>query len=278
MKKRTTTRNKNKVNNCDLNNFEIINECADNNLLNLDVEEVTLIEQSRSISVQYDLLTDINNSAPQVEKHDVEVNTTIITTHDLRIENFRDPKRSEELHFYTGFNNYEHFMIVYGLLGPQVNNLRYYPHNAPMKQGARALSQADEFFLTVIKLRHNMLMKELGYRIKISVALVSRIFITWVNLLFCQFKELNLRAPYRKLKDLMKYKGKNCTSTVIIDCTEIPIKRPENPLSQQQTYSNYKSCNTLKILVGMSPTGTVTFVCDAYGGTISDRWLRRVVS
>lgn len=257
----------------ELDHFDLFDEHPDNYLLNVDVEEITLTEQSRSISIQCNLLTDIDirMSAPHVEKCDAETNTATRPNHDLDIENFRDLKRSEELQFYTGFDNYEHFMFVYCLLKPQVNNLQYYPYCTSMKQSVKVLSPANEFFLTLIKLRRNMLTKELGYRFGISVSLVSRIFITWINLLFCQFKELNLWAPYSRLKEVMKFKEKNCTCTVIIDCTEIPIEKPKNPLSQQQTYSNYKSCNTLKILIGISPTGTVTFVSDAYGGATSDR-------
>lgn len=71
----------------------------------------------------------------------------------------------------------------------------------------------------------------------------------------------------------MRHKGQKCTSTVIIDCTEFKIQKPQNQISQQLTYSTYKSTNTLKVLIGISSNGTVTFVSDAYGGSISDRVL-----
>lgn len=69
------------------------------------------------------------------------------------------------------------------------------------------------------------------------------------------------------------YQRKINNCTVIVDCTETKIEKPRNPISQQATYSKYKSANTLKVLVGISGSGCVTFVSDAYGGSISDREL-----
>ena len=40
---------------------------------------------------------------------------------------------------------------------------------------------------------------------------------------------------------------------------------------KSQTYSNYKSANTLKGLVGISPGGSITFLSQLYTGSITDR-------
>ena len=58
---------------------------------------------------------------------------------------------------------------------------------------------------------------------------------------------------------------------VIIDCTKITISQPRGPANQQVTFSNYKNCNTAKALIGVSPTGAITFVSELYGGNISDK-------
>ena len=49
---------------------------------------------------------------------------------------------------------------------------------------------------------------------------------------------------------------------VIIDATEFFVQRPRNPSAQSRTWSNYKSKNTFKALVGISPNGTFTFISD----------------
>ncbi|XP_068758861.1 uncharacterized protein [Montipora capricornis] len=58
---------------------------------------------------------------------------------------------------------------------------------------------------------------------------------------------------------------------VIIDCTEIKIQKPTGPSAQKVTWSNYKSSNTFKLLVGISPTGAFTFVSKLWSGGVSDR-------
>ena len=58
---------------------------------------------------------------------------------------------------------------------------------------------------------------------------------------------------------------------VIIDCPEIFIEKPNSFRSQSVTYSTYKSHNISKGLVGISPSGAVTFVSDLYAGRSSDQ-------
>lgn len=58
---------------------------------------------------------------------------------------------------------------------------------------------------------------------------------------------------------------------VILDCAEIFIEKPSCLRAQSATYSCYKSHNTAKGLVGISPRGAVTFVSDLFGGHASDR-------
>ena len=43
--------------------------------------------------------------------------------------------------------------------------------------------------------------------------------------------------------------------------------------AQAATWSDYKSHNTVKFLIGISPAGFVTFLSDCYGGRASDRFI-----
>ena len=51
--------------------------------------------------------------------------------------------------------------------------------------------------------------------------------------------------------------------TVVIDCFEVFIERPSNLLATAQTFSSYKhhyKNNTIKIVIGISPQGSMFFV------------------
>lgn len=55
--------------------------------------------------------------------------------------------------------------------------------------------------------------------------------------------------------------GKNVA--VILDCFEVLIDRPSSLLPRASTRSNYKHLNMVKILLGIAPQGTVSFVSEA---------------
>lgn len=62
------------------------------------------------------------------------------------------------------------------------------------------------------------------------------------------------------------------TTRVIIDGTEIAVKKPEPPIGQQLTFSTYNRKN-VKVLVGSTPGGLTSFISSASGGSASDRKL-----
>lgn len=45
--------------------------------------------------------------------------------------------------------------------------------------------------------------------------------------------------------------------TVVIDCLELLIERPTNLLAKAQTFSSHKHHNTIKILIGITPQGSI---------------------
>ena len=62
-------------------------------------------------------------------------------------------------------------------------------------------------------------------------------------------------------------------TTVIIDCFEVCIDRPTNLLAWAQTFSSYKHHNTIKVLIEITPQGTICFVSEAWGGKKTDKFL-----
>ena len=70
-----------------------------------------------------------------------------------------------------------------------------------------------------------------------------------------------------------EFKERFPSTRVIIVATEFPLENPPNPGIQAATWSNYKNRNTLKLLVGVSRNGVITFLSPLYGGRISDKEL-----
>jgi hypothetical protein len=130
--------------------------------------------------------------------------------------------------------------------------------------------------MVLVKLRLAVPHLDLAYRLKISSSMVSRILFTWLTVMDIRLgplvkwpdsDELHATMP-RCFLDSFGHK-----TTVIIDCFEIFIDRPTNLLARAQTFSSYKHHNTVKVLIGITPQGTICFVSEAWGGRTSDKFL-----
>ena len=127
--------------------------------------------------------------------------------------------------------------------------------------------------MVLVRLRLSLLQKQISDIFCISQPSVSKIFTTWITLLYHVFKQVLVRWPAKQLikKYFPKFFSKYPRTLVIIDCTEITVDNPSAPSSQKVTWSDYKSHNTFKLLVGITPSGAFSFISDLYSGAISDR-------
>ena len=126
----------------------------------------------------------------------------------------------------------------------------------------------DEYFLTLVRLRHAFPEEHLAYLFKVSRSTVSRVFHSWINLLYFELGSL----PIWQSKDLIwetmpvAFKEKYSATRCILDCTEIKICKPSSLRTQSQCFSSDKNTTTAKGLLG-----TPTFISDLYTGSISDK-------
>lgn len=141
----------------------------------------------------------------------------------------------------------------------------------------RKLSRYEEFILTLVRLRLATFTFFLADIFSVSESRVSQIVITWVNLMYQIFGPM-IRFP--SAQDVKKFMPRSFKLTFpktrcIIDCTEFFIAKPRSPTAQSKTFSSYKQRNTFKALIGISPSGAITFVSKLWGGNTSDRYITK---
>ena len=123
-----------------------------------------------------------------------------------------------------------------------------------------------------------LLEQDLANRFDISVSSVSRITATWINLMFHSFKAIERCPPWHVVEKHMPeaFKKEYPNTRFIIDATEFQVERPSSLLTQSYTFSSYKNRNTVKVLIGIIPSGVIAYVSFAYEGSISDKKLVEV--
>ena len=128
-----------------------------------------------------------------------------------------------------------------------------------------------------MKIRLGLLNEDLADRFGISPSTCSNTFKTWIRLLRVSFADGLVKwLPREAIKDHLPVpykKAGHFNLRCIIDCTEVFIERPKSLDLQAQTWSDYKSHNTVKFLIGVSPNGYITFISDCYGGRASDKFI-----
>ena len=122
-----------------------------------------------------------------------------------------------------------------------------------------------------------LLEQDLADRFEVSCSTVLRNFTTWINFLNLKLKEIPLWPDKDVIYGNMPkvFQELHPNTKVILNATEIYVQKPGLPDLQQMTFSNYKNDNTYKVLVGISPVGTITFISDLYAGGISDKELTK---
>ena len=162
-----------------------------------------------------------------------------------------------KVRFYTGLPSWEVLMKTFSFVSPHVN------------RRSLSLSKFQEFVLVLIKLRLAVPHQDLAYLFDVSRTVVSRIIVTWLTVMDVRLSPLISWPSREQLQRTMPkcfIDSLGLKTSVIIDCFEIFIDRPSNLLARAQTFSNYKHHNTAKVLIGITPQGTISFVSEAWGG------------
>lgn len=187
----------------------------------------------------------------------------------------------------TGVPNRQALQSLVDFLAPKAKTITYWRGCAKVKTVStkvrkytgnksgpkRKLCFKEELVLVLMKLRLSLTNEFLAITFSISVSTCSSILNTLIRFLAKELAPLVFWPDVEIVRKLlpgslrMKYPRLRCT----LDCTEVFIERPRHLELQALTWSSYKSHNTVKILVVISPNGMVAFLSKAYGGRASDQ-------
>ncbi len=131
------------------------------------------------------------------------------------------------------------------------------------------LTKWEQFVLTLVRTRKGFDVKFLADTFEINSSQVSKIYNTWIAFLS---QELSFLVPWPSRSELRKslpQRFKRFQNVrIMLDCLELFIQKPKVPISQKITWSSYKHWNTFKLLVGITPTGVISFVPPLWTGAI----------
>ncbi|XP_065068255.1 uncharacterized protein LOC135693654 [Rhopilema esculentum] len=162
----------------------------------------------------------------------------------------------EKVLFYTGLPTLKLLDAVYEHVAPHVT------------RRSLTLTKYQGLVLALIKLRLNVPYQDLAYRFDVSGSWITVMEVRLQPLIYWPERE----ELWHTMPQSFQYSFGNKT-TVIIDCFEIFIEKPTNLLARAQTFSSYKHHNTVKVLIGITPQGSISFVSKAWGGRTSDKFL-----
>ncbi|CAC5387141.1 unnamed protein product [Mytilus coruscus] len=185
---------------------------------------------------------------------------------------------------YTENKNAKYESLSYALLEGTKQTLQEAPMRYAMdddpdlfvKPGpGRKLKLEIELLLVMMRLRLGLLVHDLAFRFQISEALVSSIFITWIELMRLELCHLIVWPSKNVIKENLPSCFKTFYPNVrcIIDCTEIFIETPSSLDTQVQCWSDYKHHCTIKFLVVITTSGMFSYVSPCYGGRASDKFI-----
>lgn len=130
--------------------------------------------------------------------------------------------------FYTGFALYEILLAFFEFLGPAVYKLQYWGNSkrkTSRRRKSMKLDPLNQYFLTLVKLRLNLRVKDIAFRFGISIGLVSKYFTTWICFMYHHLKEINWSPSAEQVVATLPiaFKERYPSTFGIIDDSEIFI-------------------------------------------------------
>ena len=124
-------------------------------------------------------------------------------------------------------------------------------------------------FAVLIKLQLNTSMKDLAYRLNCSEPDFSTIFHKWLQIMYHNLRQLILWPDTETLRQ--NYHNLFVSTIAGSSVSSFVLRFSFSFAARAATYSNYKKHNTVKVLIAVSPTGSIAYISNAWGGRVCDK-------
>lgn len=109
-------------------------------------------------------------------------------------------------------------------------------------------------------------------KLNISFTTCTKYFYTFLPLLAAALKPMIYWPNKDEIRNNLpvcfnKYK----TTRVVLDCTEVIVQKCKCVTCRIKSYSHYKWNHTIKWLIGITPSGLISYISPGYGGRASDK-------
>ncbi|XP_033730606.1 uncharacterized protein LOC117320019 [Pecten maximus] len=232
----------------------------------LDQEHAKLISNNARLSEGYSkMILQYEQLCRKTTSHEVQGDSkAMFNCNNLKPSDYQ---------YYTGFSSDRFHNLVKFFIPSEEEPFTF----TKTVSGTKNVSLEDQLLLVLMKLRQNFDFVHLSNLFMFSSQACSTIFSNWINYMFFKLGSLVIWPKREEIVRNMpsKYKEDFPDTIVIIDGTELKIQKPSALNRQSQCYSDYKSCTTLKALVGVDPRGSVIFASMLFSGSISDKVLTK---
>lgn len=162
---------------------------------------------------------------------------------------------------FTGLPTWPVFWALHNYLKEKALTLRAWrgkPHAPVTRRGPKlweVIPVIDQLFFMLVHLRQGMSAGFFCRLIGVPPATYSRMFAMWIRFLASLLKSLFPLPSCARSDRFMPqaFKSRFPNTRIIIDCFEMTSERASSFINQAATSSNYKSRNTFKVLVGVTP-------------------------
>jgi AraC-like DNA-binding protein len=171
----------------------------------------------------------------------------------------------------------EDFDALFNLLGGEeaIRGLKLgYASNTPKKMKLSKLCAEDRLLMFLLRLRRGLPLEELAYFFKLSVSYVSDICYAMTRLTYLTLKSFEnhmFTSAAEQKKNKPKLMRPFPNLRIILDGAAFYIQMPSNFEQQGNTYSSYKSHNTVLFMLGISCSGGTIFCSMGFEGSMSDK-------